>query len=205
MLFDDARIGHQAMELPPISAGGVHAQHVLPRSCRLAIDLIGDAANRHQHIAAGDCGHRSGALPGVQRHRYRQRSTQGQPLPDLEHTPCDMGVLHEREFVALNKKFRQPVHHREDAVMVTRRNRFEKPSPCRLGRRQREGGSTRIGGDLSFDEIENRRVVSRPDGETHGPWPDPGREDRIRGASLSPLGGVGECGHCREITSRSTG
>ena len=131
--------------------------------------------------------------------------TQGQPLPDLEHPPRDMGVLHEGELVALNGKFRQPVHHRKDAVMVTRRNGFEKPCPCRLGRRQDEGGRTWIGGDLSFDEIENRRVASRPDRETNGPWPGPGAEDRIRGTSLSPSGGIGEPGHCDQITSRTTG
>ena len=30
VMLDDALIGHQAMELPPVCAGGVHAQHVLP-------------------------------------------------------------------------------------------------------------------------------------------------------------------------------
>ncbi len=185
------------MELPPVGAGGVHAQHVLPRSRRLAIDLIGYAADRHRHIAAGDGGHRSRTFSGMQRHRHRQRPAQCQPLPDLEHPPRDMGVLHESEFVALNGKFRQPVHHCEDAVMVTRRNRFEKPGPCRLGRRQDEGGSAWIGGDPSFDEIENRRVASRRDSETSGPWPRPCAQDRIRGTRVSPSGGVGEPGHCR--------
>jgi len=81
-----------------------------------------------------------------------------------------MGMLHEDEFVAFDGGFRQPIHHREDAVMVTRRNRFEKPTPCRLGCRQREGRRLLIGGDLPFDEIENHRVVSRPAKQTpHGP------------------------------------
>jgi hypothetical protein len=30
VIFDDARIGHQAMELPAVGAGCVHAQHILP-------------------------------------------------------------------------------------------------------------------------------------------------------------------------------
>jgi len=106
-----------------------------------------------------------------------------------------MGMLHEGEFVAFDGKFRQPVHHREDAMMVTRRNRFKKPTPRRLGRRENESRSAWIGGDLSLDEIENRRVVSRPDRETNGPWPSPGAQDRIRGTSLSPRGVVGECRH----------
>ena len=83
-----------------------------------------------------------------------------------------MGVLHEGKLVALDGKLRQAVHHREDAVMVTRRNEFEKPSPCCLGSRQDEGGLTWIGGDLSFDEIEDRRVASRRDRETRGPAKD---------------------------------
>jgi hypothetical protein len=132
----------------------------------------------------------------MQRHRHRQRSTQGQPLPDLEHPPRDMGVLHEREFIPLNGKFRQLVHQGEDAVMMTRRNGFEKPRPCRLGCRQGKGGNTRVAGDLSFDEIENRRVVSQSDGETSAPWPRPCTQDRIRGTRVSPDGGVGEPGHC---------
>jgi hypothetical protein len=107
-----------------------------------------------------------------------------------------MGVLHAGELVALNGKFRQPVHHREDAVMVTRRHGFEEPRPCRLGCRQGEGGSTRIVGDLSSDEIENRRVASRPDRETNSPGPGPGGEDRIRSASLVPSGGIRKPGHC---------
>jgi len=93
---------------------------------------------------------------------------------NLEHPSCHMRMLHESQFIALDGKFRQPVHHRENAVMVPRRNGLEKPGPCRLGCRQREGGSPWIGGDLSFDEIENRRVVSRHDGETRGPRPSPG-------------------------------
>src|SRR5580693_7883410 len=109
----------------------------------------------------------------MQRYRHRQRPAQYQPLPHLEHPPCDMGVLHEDEFVALDGKFRQPVHHRKDAVMVTRRNGFEKPSPYRLRRRQDKGGRAWIGGDLPFDEIENRRVTSRLDRKTHGPWSGP--------------------------------
>jgi hypothetical protein len=90
-----------------------------------------------------------------------------------------MGVLHKDEFVALDGKFREPVHHRKDAVMVARRNGFEKPGPCRLGCRQREGGRAWIGGDLRFDEIEDRRVTSRLDRETHGPWSGPGGQHRI--------------------------
>jgi hypothetical protein len=82
-----------------------------------------------------------------------------------------MGVLHKYEFVAFDGKFREPVHHRKDAVMVARRNGFEKPGPCRLGCRQREGGRAGIGGDLRFDEIEDRR--SLPDliakHTAHGP------------------------------------
>ena len=85
----------------------------------------------------------------MQRYRHRKGATQCQPLPDLEHPPRDMGVLHEGKFVALNRKFRQPVHHRENAVMMTRRNGFEKPGPCRLRRRQDEGGHARISGYLS--------------------------------------------------------
>jgi hypothetical protein len=95
----------------------------------------------------------------MQRYRDRQCATQCQPLPDLEHPPRDMGVLHEGKFVALNRKFRQPVHHRENAVMMRRRNGFEKPGPYRLRRRQDEGGHARIGGYLSFDNIEDRRVA----------------------------------------------
>jgi len=106
MISYDARIGHQSMELPPVSAGGVHAQHVLPRSRRLAIDLIGYAADGHRHIAACDCRHRSGTFSWMQRHRHRQRATHGQPLPDLEHPPRDVRMLHEGKFVALNGKFR---------------------------------------------------------------------------------------------------
>ena len=101
-MVDDARIGHQAMELPPVGAGGVQAQHILPRSRRLGIDLIGHAADGHGHVSAGDRRHRSGSSTWVQRHRHRQRPAQGQPLPDFEHAPRDMGVLHEGEFVALN-------------------------------------------------------------------------------------------------------
>jgi hypothetical protein len=108
-----------------------------------------------------------------------------------------MGVLHERELVALNGKYRQPVHHCKDVVMVTRRNGFEKPSPGCLGCRKDKGGSTWIAGDLSFDEIENRRVVPRSDRKTNGPWTGPGAEDRILDTSLSPSGGVGEPGHYR--------
>jgi hypothetical protein len=195
--FDDARIGHQAMELPPVSAGGVHAQYVLPRSRRLGVDLVGHAAGGHGHVAAGDRRHRSGTFAWMQRHRHRQRSTQGQPLPDLQHAPRDMGVLHEGELIALNRKFRQPVHHREDAVMVTRRNGLEKPGPCRLGRGQDEGGNAWIGGDLPFDEIEDRRVASRRDREANGPRPRPGGEDRIGSTGVPPSGGVGEGGHRR--------
>ena len=128
---------------------------------------------------------------GMQRHRDRQLASQCQPLPHLEDPPRDMGVLHEGKLVALNGKFRQPVHHREDAVMVTWRNGFEKPSPCRLGCRQDKGGRTWIGGDLPFDEIEDRRVASRRDRETSGPWPSPSAQDRIDGTSVSPGGGVG--------------
>jgi hypothetical protein len=106
-----------------------------------------------------------------------------------------MGMLHEDEFVAFDGGFRQPIHHREDAVMVTRRNRFEKTSPCRLGCRQREGRRLSIGGDLPFDNIENRRVVSRLNRETNTPWPGPGAQDRIRGTSLSPREAIGEPSH----------
>jgi hypothetical protein len=74
-------------ELPPVSAGGVHAQHVLSRSRRLAVDLISHAANGHGHIAAGDRRHGSGTFSRLQRHRHRERSTEGQPLSDLEHAP----------------------------------------------------------------------------------------------------------------------
>src|SRR5256885_15291431 len=102
-----------------------------------------------------------------------------------------MGMLHEGEFVALDGKLRQPIHHREDAVMVTGRNGFEKPTPRRLGCRQNEGRSPWIGGDSSFDETENRRVVSRPDRETNCPLPSPGVHDRIRRTSLFPKCDVG--------------
>jgi hypothetical protein len=107
-----------------------------------------------------------------------------------------MGVLHEDEFVALDGKFGQPVHHRKDAVMVTRRNGFEKLGPCRLRRRQDKGGRARIGGDLPFDKIEDRRVTSRLDRKTHGPWSGPGGQHRICGTSRAPSEGVGEAGHC---------
>src|ERR1700730_5517375 len=93
-----------------------------------------------------------------------------------------MGVLHEDEFVALDGEFRQPVHHRKDAVMVTRRNGFEKPSPYRLRRRQDKGGRAWIGGDLPFCEIENRPFTSRLDRKTPGPWSAPGGQHRIGGA-----------------------
>jgi hypothetical protein len=92
-----------------------------------------------------------------------------------------MGVLHEDEFVALDGKFRQPAHHRKDAVMVMRRNGLEKPSPYRLRRRQDKGGRAWIGGDLPFDEIENRRVTSRLDRKTHGPGVGP--RARVRATS----------------------
>jgi hypothetical protein len=91
----------------------------------------------------------------------------------------------------LNGKLRQPVHHCEDAVMVTRRNGFEKPSPRRLGCRQDKGGSTWIGGELCFDEIEVCRVAPGPDRKTNAPWPGPGAEDRIRGTSLSQTSALG--------------
>jgi hypothetical protein len=87
-------------------------------------------------------------------------------------------------------------HHRKNAVMVTRRNGFEKPSPHRLRRRQDKGGRARIGGDLPFDELEDRRVASRLDRETYGPWSGPGGQHRIRGASRPPSEGVWEAGHC---------
>jgi hypothetical protein len=50
-----------------------------------------------------------------------------------------MGIPHDGEFAALNRTFRQPVHHREDTVMMTRRNWFEKPTPAASGGRQDEG------------------------------------------------------------------
>src|ERR1700719_969237 len=53
-----------------------------------------------------------------------------------------------------------------------------------------------ISGDLPFDEIENRRVTSRLDRKTHGPWSGPGGQHRICGASRAPSEGVGEAGHC---------
>src|SRR5215469_1200357 len=126
MMFDDARIGHQAMELSPVSTGGVHAQHILTRPRRLAVDLISNAAEGHGHVAAGYGGHRAGAFPRMQRHRHRQRTAQCQPFPDLEQPPHDMSVLHKRELVTLDGEFRQPIHHSEDAVMMTWRNRLEK-------------------------------------------------------------------------------
>ena len=203
VMFDDARIGHQAMELPPIGAGGVHAQQILARSRPFAVDLIGDAADGHGHIAAGERWHRSGSSTWVQRHRHRP--AQGQPLPDFEHAPRDMGVLHDGEFVALNREFRQPVHHREDAVMVTRRNRFEKPGPRRCGRRQDKGGSPRFGRAPPFDEIENRHIISRRDREANGPRPRPGAKHRIGSTRVSPGGGVGEDGHCGRHRSLAPG
>jgi len=184
------------MKLPTVGAGGVHAQHVLPRSRPLAVDRVGDAADGHRHIAAGDGRHRPGTFSWMQRYRHRQRPAQCQPLPHFEHPPCDMGVLHEDEFVALDGKFRQPVHHRKNAVMVTRRNGFEKPSPYRLRRRQDKGGRAWIGCDLPFDEIENRPVITRLDRKTHGPWSGPGGQHRICGTSRAPGEGVGEAGHC---------
>src|ERR1700731_27269 len=101
-----------------------------------------------------------------------------------------MGVLHKGQLVALNGKFRQPVHHREDAVMVTRRNGFQKASPCRLGRRQEKGRRASISSNLSFDEIEARRVVFRRDREASGPSTSPGAQDRIGGACVLPSSSV---------------
>ena len=103
---DNARIGHQAMKLPPVGAGGVHAQHVLPRPSRLEIDLIGHLVDRDRHIATGNRRHCSGALARTQRHRNRQGMTEYQPFPDSEHSPHDVRVLHEDELVALNGKLR---------------------------------------------------------------------------------------------------
>ena len=81
-----------------------------------------------------------------------------------------MGVLHEDEFVALDGKFRQPVHHREDAVMVTRRNGFGNRLQVASGGRQDEGV---LGSAATCPSTKLKIVASLPDliakHRAHGP------------------------------------
>ena len=49
----DARIGHQAVELPPVSTRGVQAEQVTAAARVLVIDMIALAVRGHRYIATG--------------------------------------------------------------------------------------------------------------------------------------------------------
>ena len=57
----DAFIGHQAVELAAVGAGGVHAQDVSAGAGGLVVDLVGGAGDDDRDVAALDFGNGSGA------------------------------------------------------------------------------------------------------------------------------------------------
>jgi hypothetical protein len=141
----------------------------------------------------------------MQRNRHRRRLAQRKPLADFQHAARDMGVLHERELIALDREFRQAVHHRENAMMMPRRNRFQKFRPYAAWRAEGERRRAAAGGHPTLGQREYRQRAFAGDGETGVPRSGPAGQNRVARTGIPPGGGIRKWVHCGSITSSTTG
>ncbi len=185
----DAGIGHQAVELAAVGAGGVQAQQVAAGAGCLGIDLVGGARGGDRDVAAGDgWGWGWRAQGRMQRYRRRGGVAEGQPFADLQHAADDVAVLEEWQLVASDGAFGDAGQQGEERVMMPRRDCGEVFRPDRGGGGQGElrraaglqaavGEGEIGGGGVAFDR------------EGDGPGAAPCGQDRVCGA-----GGVPEVG-----------
>ena len=92
----ETRIGHQAMELAAIGAGGVEAEQVTAGAGGLVIYAIRRAARDDRDVGAGDGGPAGWRVqPGVGDGWGRQSVAKREPAADVQHAARDVAVLHE--------------------------------------------------------------------------------------------------------------